>query len=471
MRGRTNYTGGAKPVLNADLVTCTVAPGATVNKGDFLELYGEYKISELLGYRTSLMKSAKLGNNLFVLAVRASTNEWSVRIADTSKGDIEFKAMYSVTLGNGYTSSVEISVVALEDGRFALFGPRADGYLGVTLQLYKYEGENITRLATEYFYSQGSSNSNPAHAPVCAVTGKRLVVTWYSYSYFRVYSYADDTLTKLNSADYVQGNSSSIEDNMYLTVPDTDFFIGLSKSGSYMSLQKAVSNDEIKYWTRTSLPEDSYLPSSNNVIFVDDHNVLMVVSYKNSSSSGSYNYGANHMMLIDTKNMGVVASTPAHQLSGMPSDRGSRIFGAIAPLGDGYFVMFEGKSVNNNPTPPGNVNYISYGRATAEQGIKILDCVEILVQSQHAFMGQGTIFADENKNCFYAENYSLDAKVYNTSYVKFHIANDKIIMKSDTLYAKKFSSRFDGVADSSGTSGEKINVFVPAGYTPPELTK
>lgn len=468
MRGRTNYTGGAKPVLNADLVTCTVAPGATVNKGDFLELYGNYKISELLGFGTSLIKSAKLGDNLFVLAVRASTNEWSVRIADTSKGDVEFKAMYSVTLGNGYTSSVEVSIVALEDNRFALFGPRADGYMGVTLQLYKYEGESITRVASEYFYSQGSGNSNPSLTPVCAVTGKRLVVTWYSYSYFRVYSYANDTLTKLNSADYVKGSSSSIEDEMYLTVPDTDFFIGLSRSGSYMSLQKVVSNDEITYWTRTSLPENSYSPSSNNVIFVDKHNALMVVSYK---GSGTYNYEVNHMMLIDTQNMGVVASTPAHQLSGMPSDRDSRVFGAIAPLGDGYFVMFEGKSVDNSTTPTNNVNYISYGRATAEQGIKILDCVEILVQSKFAFMGQGTIFADEDKNCFYAENYSLDAKVYNTSYVKFHIANDKIIMKSDTLYAKKFSSRFDGVADSSGTSGETINVLVPAGYTPPELTK
>lgn len=468
MRGRTNYTGGAKPVLNAELVTCTVAPGATVNKGDFLELYGEYKISGLLGFGTSLIKSAKLGNNLFVLAVRASTNEWSVRIVDTSNGDIDLKAMYSVTLGNGYTSSAEVSIVALEDGRFALFGPRADGYLGVTLQLYKYEDESITRLATEYFYSQGSTNSNPAHAPVCAITGKRLVVMWYSYLYHRVYSYADDTLTKLNTSEYVSGANSYIEDNMYLTVPETDFFIGLSKSGTYMSLQKVVSNDEIKYWTRTSLPENSYLPSSNNVIFVDEHNVLLVVSYK---GSGTYNYEANHMMLIDTKNMGVVASTPAHQLSGMPSDRGRRVFGAIAPLGDGYFVMFEGKSTDNSTTPAGNVNYISYGRATAEQGIKILDCVEVLVQSQFSFMGQGTIFADEDRNCFYVENYSLDAKVYNTSYIKFHIANDKIIMKSDTLYAKKFSSRFDGVADSSGTSGEKINVFVPAGYTPPELTK
>lgn len=467
MRGRTNYTGGAKPVLHADSVTCTVAPGATVDKGDFLELYGEYKISELLGFRTSSIKSAKLGDSLFVLAVKSSTSEWSVRIADTSNGDIEFKAMYSVTLGNGYTSSVAISIIALEDNRFALFGPRADGYLGVTLQLYKYEDESITRLDSEYFYYQ-SSNSNPTLAPVCAVTGKRLVVTWQNYSYFRVYSYEDDTLTQLNTSDFVKGSSSNILTGFYLEVPGTDFFIGLSSSGSYMSLQKVVSNDEITYWTRTSLPEDSYSPSSNDVIFVDESNILMVVSHKGSST---YDYDVNHMMLVDTKNMGVVASTPAHQLSGMPSNRGSRIFGAIAPLGDGYFVMFEGKSTSNSSTPSSNVNYISYGRATAEQGIKILDCVEILVQSQYAFMGQGTIFADKDKNCFYAENYSLDAKVYNTSYVKFHIANDKIIMKSDTLYAKPFSTRFDGVADSSGTSGETINVLVPAGYVPPELTR
>lgn len=467
MRGRTNYTGGAKPVLNADSITCTVAPGATVNKGDFLELYGEYKISELLGFKTSLLKYAKLGDNLFVLAVKSSISEWSVRIADTSKGDIEFKAMYSVTLGNGYTSSVEINIVALENNRFALFGPRADNYLGVTLQLYKYEDGSITRLDSKYFYSQ-STNTNPTLAPVCAVTGKRLVVTWYSYSYFRVYSYDNDVLTQLSTGDFVKGSSSSILTEFYLEVPGTDYFIGLSRSGSYMTLQKVVSNDEITYWTRVSLPENSYSPSSNNVTFVDENNILMVVSRKGSST---YDYDRNHMMLIDTKNMGVVASTPAHQLSGMPSNRSGRIFGALASLGDGYFVMFEGKSVDNSSTPANNVNYISYGRATAEQGIKILDCVEVLVQSQYAFMGQGTIFADEDKNCFYAENYSLDAKVYNTSYIKFHIANDKIIMRSDTLYAKPFSTRFDGVADSSGTSGETISVLTPAGYKPPELTK
>lgn len=467
MRGRTNYTGGAKPVLNADSVTCTVAPGATVNKGDFLELYGEYKISELLGFKTSMVKSARLSDNLFVLAVRSSSSEWSVRIADTSKGDVEFKAMYSVTLGNGYTSTVEINVIALENNRFALSGPRADGYLGVTLQLYKYEDGSITRLDSEYFYTQGT-NSNPKTTPVCVVTGKRLVVTWLNYSYFRVYSYEDDILTKLNTSDFVKGSSSNINTGFYLVVPGTDFFIGLSDSGSYMTLQKVVSNDEITYWSRVSLPKASYSPSSNNITFIDESNILMVVS----NSISEYNYQTNHIMLVDTRNMGVVESTPVHQLSGMPSNRGSRIFGAIAPLGDGYFVMFEGKSTSNSSTAPSdNVNYISYGRATAEQGIKILDCVEILVKSQYAFMGGGTIFADKDKNCFYTENYSLDAKVYDTSYIKFHIANDKIIIKSDILYAKPFSTRFDGVADSSGTSGGTINVLIPAGYVPPELTR
>lgn len=468
MRGRTNYTGGAKPVINGDPVNCVVADGATINKGDFVELYGKYKISEMLSFQTSAIKSAKLGDHLFVLAIRASTKEWTVRIVDTTSGDIEFKAMYSVTLGNGYTSVVDVNVVALENNRFALFGSRADNYLGVTLQLYKYESGAITRLASEYFYSSGTGSYNPSeYAPVCAVTGKRIVVSWYNYSYFRVYSYADDVLTKLNTSDFVKGSNSYIEDEMYLQVPGGDFFVGLSRSADYMSLQKVVSNDEITYWTRTSLPRNPGTLASN-VIFVDNNCMLLLASYK---GSGSYDYETNTLELIDTRNLGVVSSLGTSSITGMPSNRGNRIFGALAPLGDGYFVMFEGKSANNSSVPRENVNYLSYGRATAEQGIKILDCVEVAINSQYAFLGQGGMFADVDKNCFYAECYSLDGKTYNTSYMKFHIANDKIIMRSDTLYAKAFNMRFDGVAESSGSSGETISVLTPAGYKPPELTK
>ena len=462
MRGRTNYTGGAMPVINGEIKNYEVASGNTINKGDFVELIWEYLFKPLVGYRSSAQRVIRLTGGTYIVAIRAYTGyQWTLYAVDIEDGKPVIKATFVPTIGSGSVSTVEdLQLAALEDNRFAYNAARSDNYLGVCTILLKYEDETITFLSKQYYYDKDKLSSNPDYTPIAVCSNKRIVSTWDVY--YVILSYENDELVLLTETmNKASGsNSSSYKNHYFLSVPDNKnqflatYDIGENSSWSYIYLMELADDNSVTIKSR-GLVTYGQKPLYHNMAYIDDKRFLILTGYANS---GQYDYQTNKLYLMNTNGSSVSATSyeSTKTITGMPSDRVYSVGGAIASLGDGYFVMAEGLGDYNTS---GRKCYFSLGYVDSFGTITILDCVEVKDGNYFSWQGNGFIFVGDDDVCFYVED---DSNNTNTSYVAFKIVNkDHISSLEDKVYIKEYSKRAEGFANQSGVAGDTIEIYVP----------
>ena len=462
MRGRTNYTGGAMPVINGEIKNYEIAAGSTINKGDFVELIWEYMFKPLFGYRSSAQRIIKLSGGTFIVAIRAMTGyQWTIYAVDIVDGKPVVKNTFVPTIGSGSVSTSEdLQLAPLENNRFAYNAVRSDNYLGICTILLKYENETITFLSKQYYYDKDKLSSNPDYSPIAVCSNKRIVSTWGDY--YVILSYENDELTIL-SETYLEAtgsNSSYYVNHYFLSVPSNTkqflaaYDIGENSSWSYMYLME-LGDDNLVVIKSRGLIRYGQKPLPHNMAFIDDKRFLLLSGYANS---GTYDYQSNKLYLVNTNGSTVSATSEesTKSITGMPSDRSYSVGGAVASLGNGYFVMAEGLGDYNTS---GRKCYFSLGYVDSVGVITIIDCVEVKNGNTYPWQGNGFIFVSDDDVCFYVED---DSANMNTSYVAFKIVDkDHISSIEDKVYIKEYSKRAEGFANQSGVGGDTIEIYVP----------
>lgn len=458
MRGRTNYTGGAIPVINGEIKNYEIAAGSTISKGDFVELIWEYKLKPLFGYNSSAQRVIRLSGGTFIVAVRATTGyQWTIYAVEIVNGKPVVKNTFVPTIGSGSVlSSEDLQLASLENNRFAYNAVRADNYLGVCTILLKYENETITFLSKQYYYDGEKYRTNPDNSPIAVCSNKRIVSTWGDY--FVVLSYNNDELTIL-SGEYLKatGSASGYYSNQYfLSVPSNknQFIVAQvgGVSSSYIHLMELGDDNLVVVKSRAEIGT-SEKPLPHNIAFIDDKRFLLLSGYANSG----YTY-YNELFLVNTNGntVSVTSEESTQTITGMPSNRSYSAGGAVASLGGGYFVMAEGiwdYSAYNKKC------YFSLGYVDSVGVITIIDCVEVKNGNTYPWQGDGCIIVSDDDICFYVED---DSANKNTSYAAFKIVNkDHISSIEDKVYIKEYSKRAEGFANQSGIGGETIEIYVP----------
>ena len=461
MRGRTNYTGGAMPVINGEIKNYEIAAGSRINKGDFVELVWEYKLKPLFGYNSSAQRVIRLSGGTFIVAIRATTGyQWTIYAVDIVNGRPVVKNTFVPTIGSGSVlHSEDLQLASLENNRFAYNAVRADDYLGVCTILLKYENETITFLSKQYYYDGDKYRTNPDYSPIAVCSNKRIVSTWGDY--FVVLSYNNDELTIL-SDEYLKATGSAggyYSNNYFLSVPNkpNQFLVARvvgESSSSYITLME-LGDDNLVVAKSIGLISNGQIPLPHNIAFIDDKRFLLLSGYANSSNV--YNNRTNMLYLVNTNGSTVSATSgeSTQSITGMPINRSYSVGGAVASLGGGYFVMAEGLGDYN---PQSRKCYFSFGYVDSVGVITIIDCVEVKNGNTYPWQGNGFIIVSGD-TCFYVED---DSPNMNTSYAAFKIVNkDHIASIEDKVYIKEYSKRAEGFANQSGIGGETIEIYVP----------
>ena len=459
MRGRTNYTGGAIPVINGEIKDYEIAAGSTINKGDFVELTWDYTIDTFVGYKSSAQRVIKLSSGTYIIAIRASIEyNWNLYAVDLVDGVPVVKSIFTPTIGSGTVkTSEDLQLIALEDNRFAYSGVRSDNYLGVAVVLMKYENGVMSFLSKQYYSDKDKFSTNPKYSPLMKGSNNRLIATWGSY--FHVLSYANDTLTMLTEEVFSATGigTSNLSNNFFFSIPGVaDVFLAgiehedtTSGEETLYVLQFGADNTV----TSLSYVEDEYggsKPMPNNFAFVTDTLAVMISGYNKGSAYGQYANNRFRLYKINDTSVIRLSEVTSEKLNGMPSTRNVlQGGGAIAGLGNGFFVMIEGTGTDG-------VIYLSLGYVSELGEVTIKDFIEV---KDTGFYGTGLILVSEDYNCCYIER---NVRKNNTSSMKFKIVDmEYISLDEDKVYIKEYSKRAEGFANQSGIGGDIIEIYVP----------
>lgn len=457
MRGRTNYTGGAKPVINGEIKKYEIAQGSTINKGDFVELSWRHALSPLAGYRSSSVRYIKLSGGTHIVAVRASSGyQWTLYAIDFVDRVPVIRSMFNPTVGSGsIESSKDLQLVALEDDRFAYSGVRSDSYLGVAVILMKYEAQTITYLSKHYYYDKNKSSSNPTYSPIAKCSGKRLVSTWGNY--FMITSYDGDVLTVLTE-EVISPTGGSVTNHFFYPIPGQQdkFLCGKNHEDTASGeetfyLMELKSDNAIATLAHVKNEYGGSKPMPHNFAFVTDKYAISVTGYYNGTSYGQYSSNRFRVYTCTSSTIARTSETYTEKLAGMPSSREVLSGGgAVSSLGNGYFVMLEGANKDNGTI------YLTLGYISNTGGVEIKDVIEIKASG---FYGGGFILVDKDGECYYIED---NHKKSDTSYMRFKVVNNgHIELEQDKVFIKEYMKRAEGFANQSGTGGDTIEIYVP----------
>lgn len=459
MRGRTNYTGGAVPVINGEIKNYEVASGSSISKGDFVELIWSYMLKSLVGYRTSAQRVIQLSGGAWIVAVRAKSGyQWTLYAIEFINNVPTVKSSISPTIGSTTISyERDLQMAALENNRFAFNSVRSDGTLGMCTTLLKYESNTITVLSQQYYSDKNKYSYNPSYSPISVCSGQKIVSTWETY--YTVLSYANDALSILTSTFERPTSSSSVPGNNYFFDFPTKAgkFIAINYEGDRAFLMGLESNNSVKVYSIASMSDEMYI-TPHSAIFIDDNTFLVLSGH--GKSTIDYEENKLHLFKITSNTISCISSNHVVGLNGIPSDRqnGYNTFGgALANLGDGYFVMVEGTGAS--PRHSSYPCYVTLGHVSSAGAIEILDSTEVKYNGAYPLNGDGAIIVKDDDTCIYIEDDSTNG---NTSYISFKIENkDHIVSYGDKVYIKEYSKRAEGFANQSGTGGDTIEIYVP----------
>lgn len=461
MRGRTNYTGGAMPVINGEIKNYEVAQGSIINKGDFVELIYEYITKTFVGFQTSSQRVIKLTNGLFVVALRAKVGyQWTLYLVDFTDGNVTIKSTRSLAIGTGTINrESDLKMCALDDDYFVVIGVRCDGYIGQGTLLYQVVNEEFNYLAQDY-HNQDTGSSNPTFCSVCAGSDKRIVTGWYvsNVAYYRVLSYANGTLEILKDKVAATGGADYYDypANM-LNVPGKNRFVTLqaatSGSSSYYTLCELMEDNTIYAWAYVNSKVNPKDYDTKNVAFIDETRMMLLSGFEDGSSSSNKMINSLVLFRVGTSALSVISTSNTKNFTNVQTDNTG---GALASLGNGYFVTVEGKGLYSTGS---KVNVISLWHLDEFDTITLISTTQFKRDQQYEIAGNGFIITDEDYNCIYVEDDSENAT---TSYMSFKIVNmDHIVTNEGGVYIKEYVKRAEGFANQSGVGGDVIEIYVP----------
>lgn len=338
MRGRTNYTGGAMPVINGTLEEYEVAEGHVVNKGDFVQFTAQSDLKVINNTNVyGKVQKMKVSDGIFLLNYNGGSNPNYTRLVYLVSFIEGFKILDSIVLKLNNTYSRDATLVEYNGKFYAIQGGdspcvveisvvdnklvieekcSASNYQGlciwrdkliaimvgdpdnfdarISYEVFRIESNgDVVKVnnGTTYGYKVNKSNFYPCWK---AVNGYIYASGTYgssnSYYAMQMYFYFDYNTNILTYKDGFSGNTTSnellsgfedcVDDGFLFTVINGDGPLGELKimaTNEFMSVVAQYNFDK-KHSTNLSLLK-------SGLCKVNDYVVLMYSRYVSSSSS------------------------------------------------------------------------------------------------------------------------------------------------------------------------------------------
>ena len=151
MRGRTNYTGGAVPVINGAVVQCEVAPGNTIKKGDFVEVAyrgndGPIDLPILVNWYNMFQR---ISDNKYLMLTTESSTGYSLVIKIFEELGGAFTEKAKLVIGELHTNLNLRSTKLLDDGNIVFAGKSADDSVNIVVVQVNGDANTLTILQNQ----------------------------------------------------------------------------------------------------------------------------------------------------------------------------------------------------------------------------------------------------------------------------------------------------------------------------------
>lgn len=253
MRGRTNYTGGAVPVINGVLERCEVAPNNTIKKGDFVEVAyrgndGFIDLPILVNWYNMFQRISE-NKYLMLTKEEATGNQLVIKIFEELGGAFSEKA--KLVIGELHTNLNLRSTKLLDDDNIVFVGKSTDNSINIVVVQVNGDANTLTILQNQDIGQNKNAYGIFKRGSKIIIFYEDADVVEYNYSFGSI-DLASANVMKLTMSAAASGASDTV--GTYYTaawtlnkkmeqIDDDTYeysFYGAANWGSYSSAQGHV---------------------------------------------------------------------------------------------------------------------------------------------------------------------------------------------------------------------------------------